>query len=421
MRSALGKSGFGIALTSSALLATLALAGCGTAGSSGGGGTGGTGGTSATTPAATPTSSVTASPSSTGSAGSAPASTAPASGQPAGGPVPSGFAATSVTFVSVDEAFVLGTAPCSHAPCTSIVRTLNRGASWVGLPAPVVPLGTAEGASGPAVWGIRFANPAHGFVFGNGLYETTDGGEHWAQVAGPQGSILSLEVIDGQVLALTAPCQAQSGCGQSGTLLRRALSGGSWQVVTQVSNPRLIATQARVAALLNGTSVIVTTNGGLSYTTHATPCTREGVAMASSVAVTSADGLALLCAGQGAMGSVQKTVYVSSDLGAHWTKAGLPPLGGDPFDIAAATPAQIVVAAESGASWLYYSGNSGSTWGTAYMDGDGGQGWNDLGFTTTSDGVVVHGPALQDGNAEGRPGQLLFTSDGGATWQLVHF
>src|ERR1700722_16259667 len=53
----------------------------------------------------------------------------------------SAFAATSVTWVSPDEAFVLGTAPCAHAPCTSIARTLDRGASWAGMPAPVVPLG----------------------------------------------------------------------------------------------------------------------------------------------------------------------------------------------------------------------------------------------------------------------------------------
>jgi photosystem II stability/assembly factor-like uncharacterized protein len=426
MRSTFDKAGFGIGIAASAVLATIALAGCGAAQSGAGAGTGGagrtsgtSGGTSATTSATTGTSS----PASATAPATAPAQSAPASGQPAGGPVPNGFAATSVTFVSVDEAFVLGTAPCSHAPCTSIVRTLNRGASWVGLPAPVVPLGSAEGSSGtaPAVWGIRFADPAHGFVFGDELYETTNGGERWARVASPQGSILSLEVIDGQVLALAAPCQAQSGCGQTGTLERRPLSGGSWQVVTQVSDPRLIATQARVAAVLDGTSVIVTANGGLSYTTHTTPCTTEGVAMASSVAVTSPDGLALLCAGQGAMGSVGKTVYVSGDLGAHWTKAGLPGRGGDPFDIAAATPTELVVAAESGASWLYYSGDGASTWGTAYQAGDGGQGWNDLGFTTTSDGVVVHGPALQDGNAEGRPGQLLFTSDGGATWQPVRF
>jgi hypothetical protein len=78
---------------------------------------------------------------------------------------------------------VLGTAPCKHAPCTSIVRTLDRGVSWRGLPAPVVPLGEPYTSTGLAVWGIRFATPEHGFVFGNGLRVTTDGGEHWSAVA----------------------------------------------------------------------------------------------------------------------------------------------------------------------------------------------------------------------------------------------
>jgi hypothetical protein len=55
----------------------------------------------------------------------------------------------------------------------SIARTLNRGASWAGLPAPAVSVG-APGQAG-VVWGIRFATPAHGFVFGDGLWGTADG------------------------------------------------------------------------------------------------------------------------------------------------------------------------------------------------------------------------------------------------------
>ncbi len=331
--------------------------------------------------------------------------------------MPTGFLATSVTFVSTQEAFVLGTAPCSNAPCTSILRTLDRGASWVGLPAPVVPLGRSYSATGPAVWGIRFADPEHGFVFGNGLWETTDGGEHWSAVASPQGTILDLEVIDGQVLALTVPSGASA---QAGTLLRRSLSGGAWTVVAQVTGPHTIATQGPVAAVLDGNNVIVTANGGISTTTQALPCTTPGVGTPAAVAVTSPDGLALLCAGGAAMGSVQKTVYVSSDLGAQWVKAGATPLGGDPIGISAANPDQLVVAAASGASELYYSANGGATWSTAYYAGDGGAGFNDLGFTTTSDGVVVHGPAFGNGTGNGM-GQLLLSSAGGATWQVVSF
>jgi hypothetical protein len=122
---------------------------------------------------------------------------------PAGGPVPGGFAAASVTFVSVGEAFVLGTAPCAAPPCTSVLRTLDRGASWRGLPAPPVRIGRPGLAGAPAVWGIRFATPARGFVFGDGLWETADGGAHWTRDTQPGDSILALAVLDGQVLALT--------------------------------------------------------------------------------------------------------------------------------------------------------------------------------------------------------------------------
>ncbi len=104
----------------------------------------------------------------------------------------------------------------------------------------------------------------HGFVFGDGLWETADGGQRWTSTAYPGGSILSLAAIDGQVLALTAACSVQGGCAQPGTLLRRPLAGGAWSQVTQVDisgvadAADLIATQAGVVAVLDGSDVVVT-------------------------------------------------------------------------------------------------------------------------------------------------------------------
>jgi hypothetical protein len=406
--------GPGVAVGITALLGALLLTGCGSMSTSSAAGAGGSVSSGApgsasgpATPATTPTSAAPASSPATG-----PVTT------PAGGPVPAKFAATSVTFVSADEAFVLGTAPCSVKPCTSIVRTLNRGATWTGLPAPVVPLGdpytsTAQGA----VWGIRFADPSLGFVFGRGLWETTDGGERWAAIAGPGNSIVDLEVIDGQLLALTDACTAD-GCSQSETLYRRALDGGSWHVVTQVTSARVIATQARVAAVLDGSHVLVTGDGGITFAVRATSC-GSPASGGSAVAVTGPYSLALLCAGGAAAGSVVKTVLVSNDLGEHWAKAGSPPFGGDPQGISAGTPTQIVVAAASGATWLYYSGDGGAQWSNGFSALDGGAQFNDIGFTTTTDGVAVLGPAYNDGNTLGMPGQLLLTSNGGASWQAV--
>ena len=336
---------------------------------------------------------------------------------PAGGPVPAGFRAASVTFASTLEAFALGTAPCQHAPCTSIVRTRDRGVSWRGLPAPVVPLGEpGVTVTGPAVWGIRFATPEYGFVFGNGLQVTTDGGEHWSAAAYPGGSIVSLEIIDGQVLAVT---MSRGMVGhESWALLRRPLAGRAWtRLVTQASAIGNIATQARVAAIIDGTSVLVTGNGGLTITRHALPCTARPFPVPASVAVQAPRGLALLCAGQGYTGHTDKTVYVSGDLGATWKLAGHPFSGGDDGVIAAAAPGHLTIATTSAASWLYYSADNGRTWRIVVTYPDGGQGWNDLGFTTTHDGAVIHGhPYFGD-----MLGQLLLTGNGGQTWQEVRF
>jgi hypothetical protein len=79
---------------------------------------------------------------------------------PAGGPVPRGFRAQSVTFVSPTMGWVLGTAPCAAAPCTSVLRTRDGGRTWSGIPAPRVRLGDglpAEGASE-----LRFADARNG-------------------------------------------------------------------------------------------------------------------------------------------------------------------------------------------------------------------------------------------------------------------
>jgi hypothetical protein len=332
--------------------------------------------------------------------------------------VPAGFAATSVTWVSPDEGFVLGTAPCAHAPCTSIARTLNRGGSWAGLPAPAVPVG-APGQAG-VVWGIRFATPEHGFVFGDGLWETADGGEHWGRVASPLGSVLSLAIMRGQVLALVA-----RGLDQTGFLVRRPLSGAIWTgvanaVATSLLDPDdLIATQAAIAATVVNRDVLITGNGGLAITVHAVPCPSQY--QKPSVAVTSATGLAILCTGEGYTGHTIKQVYVSDDDGAHWALAGRPSPDGDGGTIAATTTGQLAIATESAASWLFYSPNAGVSWQIVNQQDDGGQGWADLGFTTATDGVVVRGPADSDGNATQRPGQLLLTDDAGASWYRVSF
>jgi photosystem II stability/assembly factor-like uncharacterized protein len=108
---------------------------------------------------------------------------------------------------------------------------------------------------------------------------------------------------------------------------------------------------------------------------------------------------------------------VSGDLGATWKLAGHPGSAGVDGVIAAAAPGHLTIATTSAASWLYYSADNGRTWRTVVTYSDGGQGWNDLGFTTTRDGLVIHGhPYYGD-----MLGQLLLTGNGGQTWHVVRF
>ena len=182
----------------------------------------------------------------------------------------------------------------------------------------------------------------------------------------------------------------------------------------------LISTQAGTAALLNGTDVLLTTDGGHTDAQVSPPMLPAGYAP-QSVAVTSFRSLALLCVGQGAAGSTEKVLYSSSDDGQHWVKAGAPSREGDPVTLAGGSPTNLVLGTASGASWLNRSANGGRRWTTALTSGDGGVGWADLGFTTVSNAVVVHGPADNAGDSDGRPGQLLLSSDGGAIWKTASF
>jgi photosystem II stability/assembly factor-like uncharacterized protein len=360
----------------------------------------------------------TTTPPSAGPVASSPASPS-ATPHPHLAAAPADFKATSITFVSSDEAFCLGTAP-GHG--TLLLRTLDRGQIWARLAAPSAPPGRPGFGASSAVWGTRFASPSHGFIFGNGLWETTDGGARWALEARPSGSILSLVTIDGQVLALVAR-NPQSG---SASLLRRPLTGGSWSEIASIEHvdlldpTDLISTEAGTAAVLNGTDVLVTTNGGLTDAQVSTPIPPAGYTP-ESVAVTSSQTLALLCVGQGYTGHTDKRIYTSDDLGARWFRAGEPSNAGDAEALAGGSPSELILVAASAASWIDRSTDGGQRWRTPLAYDDGGQGWADLGFTTPADAVVVHGPADANGNRYGRPGQLLLSSDGGATWQPVTF
>ncbi|HEX8768682.1 MAG TPA: hypothetical protein VF714_09945, partial [Jatrophihabitans sp.] len=352
------------------------------------------------------TSSTTAGPKPSATGSGAPST--PAQGAlPGGGPVPAGFRAVDLTWVSTDIGFALGTAPCATAPCTSIVRTADGGKSWVGLPAPKAMLSQTDTCSGycDMVSHLRFANAEVGYAFGfNSLFLTTDGGRHWSKQQA--SSAYALEIVEGAVLRVVG--QAPS-CAPSCILsLQRSMIGDhNWQEVELPAGARSadaqLATNGRTVVLAtlghvaggakDATSVLFTsTDSGASWRKIGEPCPQiSGAADGEidTVAVTVAPDASItaLCAPRG--GGAKFTI-TSIDGGAHFTVAPAS-LGAAAGDVlGAATATTLLVSLDQ----LYRSTDGGGHW---QRTGSGGKGpgaasW--IGFENSSVGRVleVDGP-----------------------------
>jgi hypothetical protein len=321
-----------------------------------------------------------------------------------------------MTFVSASDGWVLGTAPCAVQPCTSIVRTTDGGASWVGIPAPKFPLDPSSWQTGLNY--LRFANTLDGFAFGSQLWVTHDGGASWYEVSLP-GRISDLETAAGVVYAAVA--------GQDGaiTIYRSPASADAWSPVpglpADVPDPGDTSPLSLGRITLHGSAAWIILGGqlygsqtGVSWVREPVYC-QPGYTMASTAAY-SAQQLTVLCAGNSAAGSEGKTLLSSDDGGASFSLAGTPPTGGDHLELLAEPTAQhIFIATFSGATWLDVSGDGGNTWGSALTIDDGGLGWSDFGFTTPSQGVAVEGnPALGTSS-------MYMTWNAGQTWQEITF
>jgi len=366
-------------------------------------------------------------------------STAPATStqpSPTGGPVPPGFLVQSATFVSAAQGWVLGTAPCSSAPCTSIAATNNDGASWVSLPAPRDALATpvVQEPVQQGVTEIRFADNLNGWVFGPDLWSTHDGGATWTQTTtGPGGSqVVDVESSAGRVDVVTDQCQPSGGSCPA-QLWEGAVGSDSFTPVAQFD----LAPTSRFSgplALHDNTGYLVTTSGsgsegllitndGKTWIPAANPCPAS-YQQGMSVAPVDTVRAVMLCVGGAAAGSTQKLVLATSDAGHTWVPEGTSPsAGGDGGVISAADVGTLAIATSSAASEIYRSPDGGASWSTVLALNDSGVGWGDFGFTDATHGLAVHAPAARDQNNPGAygpdPATLFLTTNAGVTWSPV--
>jgi hypothetical protein len=331
----------------------------------------------------------------------------------------------SVTFISPDVGWVLGISACGDSSCLRLAKTADAGGAWMWV--------TSTGLSALSTdtqWRVRFANSEDGWISGPLLFATHDAGSTWTRVAFPRegssgASVDALETADGRVYAEIAEGIEPNTDGPA-VLFESPTNRDSWQPVSGVTTGKAgYAGEISVAqgvfwatlhpAVLTAegnteTSTLYRSLDGVTWRSEPQPC-QSG--WGATVAAATSARVFIVCSGGGAAGSQEKMAYVSDNDGASYAPVSDPPLGGD-FEAVAASPTGVSVAAASGATYIYASFDGGATWATALGIGDGGLGLSDLGFTTATQGVVIHGQTNYPQSL-----QLLMTRDGGHQWEPV--
>jgi photosystem II stability/assembly factor-like uncharacterized protein len=341
-----------------------------------------------------------------------------------GSAIPAGFRAQSVNWVSPAHGWMLGVAPCGQSTCTTVDGTTNGGATWNELGTLNAPL-ILEQSNG--ITEIRFADDLHGWAFGPALWATRNGGTTWKRQQPPGGGhrVLALAGDSDAVYAVVTPCRINHVCHDPATLWRTSAGGGTWtqvSVMLPVSTDAVLAVHgiAAYAVVQSGEldpDALDVTVDGQQWSSRPDPCDKAKNEFLTDVAPVTDTKVALLCVANIGLSQAIKGVFRSNDNGQTTSAAAITPWDGITSELAAAPNGTLVVSSWGAAgSWIYRN-TGGRTWTTPVAQADGGEGWNDVVFTTNEVGFVVYGPAaVYPGN---RAGQLWETQDGGVTWAPV--
>jgi hypothetical protein len=319
----------------------------------------------------------------------APASaTAPRHVRAPAGPVPPGFGPESFTSIGSDTWWLLGSAPCSDPPCTSIVRTDDGGHRFVGTPAPR----TTQTSQ------LRFANTADGFAFGGQLWVTHDAGAHWHQVR-LGGAVTELATANGFAYAIV-----RYGHKGAGRLERAPLGSDTWTTLSSAGSA-YAGLWAHGADVLvgsgDGAALEISHNAGVGFTqkpspSKGLPCDFEEPA---------ADVVWAHCAT-----GTESAAWRSTDSGAHFQAVHGPEQPNSALFAAASSTIAVL-----GADKLFRTTDGGAHYSRVGSVGSV-TAWQYLGFTDATHGVAVGYVGSSPTPSDER---LYYTSDGGATYHLV--
>jgi photosystem II stability/assembly factor-like uncharacterized protein len=349
---------------------------------------------------------------------------------PAGNAVLPGFQVLSMSFVSDQDGFALGTADCGTARCIALLASSDGGAIWRRLTPPAIHAAAAYGtcpAGQPCVSQVRFATPDIGYAYDPTLLMTTDGGATWRQLA--PADVSSLEAADGTVVRIAS---GSTGCSGAPTQDEIAATGGTgWRplpapALTQICPPVLYRQGQRLVLAGYGNPA-----GGVRATTQIARSGDDGATWASGpdscggsdgyasgVALAPPDVLVLLCQHQmpspsGGYGPAW--VRVSVNGGASFgpdeqvvSGPAAPPGGSLHYQLAAASSGRLLVI------------ESGQQSSRALLTENGGQSWSPtLSLGAGSAVLVGYEDPVTARIAMGS--QVWTTRDGGQNWTANQF
>jgi len=300
---------------------------------------------------------------------------------PVGTKVPSGFTPMSATFISDRTGWVLGASPCPSGKgrCDVIARTRDGGASWLAIPSPAT--------SPDHLAQIRFAGERDGFVTGDQLWATHDGGASWHVV---RNSDVQLAAAGGRAWI-----------SQDGRLYSAPAAGGPFALEASGSQVQSFAVRAGEAVYSDGTSLFRLPHAG-SPQRVTVPCSSGASPV---VGLGSSTHWFLVCEGDAGLGHQDKQAFQSLDAGATWKPAGTPPsLTGT--DIYVTGEGTFVVDHQEIA--VYRSGS----W-RPVLRTDGGV--NEGGFESAALGYCIGGFGSESVAA------MKLTHDAGRSWRTVAF
>jgi photosystem II stability/assembly factor-like uncharacterized protein len=341
-------------------------------------------------------------------------------------PVPKGFKAQSMNWISSLQGWALGKAPCGQSTCSDVIGTADGGKTWASVGRVKAPIASIGNTSKPGLSEIRFATSKVGWVFGSKLFRTLDGGHTWSPVGIPgQGKqVLALGTSSTIAYAIVSPCAWMTGlCTQKPLSLwmTNTLTTISW---TKIAVKLPISVLAGVTVYGKTVYVVDSLNGkpdkfyastdGLHFSARPDPCIKTVDVQLFQAAPISAKDVALLCDGNPGFSKAEKIVYRSTDTGKTDKYAGTMGPYGIQAQLAASPSGRLAVASWSDGTFIYVNNGGKTSWTMRVAYSDGGAGWNDVQYIANKVAWVVYSPAEF---VYGR-GKLYVTRDGGKKWYL---